>query len=254
MRLISYNILEGASGRADLLTEVIAAQRADVVGLVEADDLSVVERIARRLKMDFIHAPGNEHASALLSKFPIRQTINHGALLRGLQNSVLEATIVAPDGAEWTIGVLHLHPRAFEEDETQREAELKIVLDVFKTCREQSKPHLLCGDFNANSPIQQIDPARCKPKTREAWEANGGKIPRRVVQKLLDSGYIDTLAAVRPEEAPTLTTFTTQYPGQRLDYIFAFGVAPQRLRDAWVEHDRLATYASDHYPVGAEIL
>src|SRR5437763_1219653 len=133
MRLISYNILEGGSRRADLLTEVLAAQKPDVVGLVEADDLSVVERIAGRMKMDFIHAPGNEHASALLSKYPIRQTINHGAILQGLQNSLLEATIIAPDGAEWTIGVLHLHPRAFEQDETEREAELQIVLDVFKS-------------------------------------------------------------------------------------------------------------------------
>jgi endonuclease/exonuclease/phosphatase family metal-dependent hydrolase len=253
MRLISYNILDGGGGRADLLTEVIAAQRADVVGLVEADDLSVVERIAGRLKVDFIHAPGNEHASALLSRFPIRQTINHGALLKRLQNSLLEATVVAPDGAEWPIGVLHMHPRGFEEDETVREAELQIVLDVFKSYREQATPHLLCGDFNSNSPIQQIDPTRCKPTTQEAWQANGGKLPRRVVQQISDSGYVDTLATVRPDEAPTLASFTTQYPGQRVDYIFAFGVAPKRLRDAWIEHDRLATYASDHYPIGAEI-
>jgi len=188
----------------------------------------------------------------LLSKYPIRQTINHGAILQGLQNSLLEAIIIV-DGTEWPIGVLHLHPRAFEADETQREAELQIVLDVFKSYREQSMPHLLCGDFNSTSPIQQIDLARCKPKMREAWEANGGKIPRRVVQKLLDSGYTDTLAAARPNEAPTLASFTTQYPGQRVDYIFTFGIDHQRLRDAWIEDDRLATYASDHYPIGVEI-
>jgi endonuclease/exonuclease/phosphatase family metal-dependent hydrolase len=172
------------------------------------------------LKMDFIHAPGNEHASALLSRFPIRHTINHGALSAGLKNSLLEATLVTPDNRELTLGVLHFRAQPFEEDEAAREKELQIVLDIFKSHREQKTPHLLCGDFNSSSPIQQIDPALCKPKTREAWEANGGMIPRRVVQKLLDSGYVDTLAAVRPTEAPTLASFTTQYPCQRVDYIF----------------------------------
>jgi hypothetical protein len=26
-----------------------------------------------------------------------------------------------------------------------------------------------------------------------------------------------------------------------------------RLKDAWIEYDRLAKYASDHFPVGVEI-
>ena len=46
MRLVSYNILDGGEGRADPLAEVLLAQRADVVVLLEADQISVVERIA----------------------------------------------------------------------------------------------------------------------------------------------------------------------------------------------------------------
>src|SRR5918992_885674 len=71
MRIVSYNILDGGEGRADPLAEVIEAQRPDVVALVEAEDLTVVARIARRLKMDFVHAPGNSHASVLMSCYPI---------------------------------------------------------------------------------------------------------------------------------------------------------------------------------------
>ena len=37
------------------------------------------------------------------------------------------------------------------------------VLEVFRGHREANRPHLLCGDFNANAPYQRIDPARCKP-------------------------------------------------------------------------------------------
>ena len=36
-------------------------------------------------------------------------------------------------------------------------------------------------------------------------------------------------------------------------YIFTHGIDRSRLKDAWIEYDRLAKYASDHFPIGAEI-
>ncbi len=252
MRLVSYNILDGGEGRADPLAEVIQAQRPDIVVLIEADNIDVVERISRRLGMDAIRGQGAEHAVAILSHWPIVSSINHAAVHPG-PRCLLEASIRQPDGAEWIIAATHLHPRAFEADEQEREKELAGLLDVFAEYRRAARPHILAGDFNANSPIQRIDPDKCKEKTRDAWRANGGQIPRRVIQRLLDSGYVDTLQAAHGDAAGTMTTFTTQHPGQRLDYIFTHGIAPQRLTAAWTEQDRLAKYASDHFPVGAEI-
>jgi len=254
MRILSYNILDGGEDRGDLLTRVIQFQKPEVVGLVEADSRDVVSTIARRLNMDFIHAPGNSHASALLSRFPIRHTINHAPLHTGLSKSLLEAVVVDPTGNEWTFGVVHFHHAAYEEDEVKREGELAVLLEIFKPHRDLHRPHVLMGDFNSNAPYQQIDPAKCKPKTRDAWEKNGGHIPRRIVQKLLDAGYRDSLREARPPAAQTLTTFTTKHPGQRVDYIFPFGFDRARLIDAWVIHDQPSEKASDHYPVGAEIL
>ena len=253
MRIISYNILDGGEGRADPLGEVIEANRPDAVALVEATDLSVVERIANRLKFDFVHAPGKTQASALLTRFTIRQSINHALLREGLSKSLLEGTIVDDRGDEWGVGVVHLHHYATEKDEAERERELAVVLDVFSPHRKANRPHFICGDFNANSPVQQIDPEKCKPSTRKAWTENGGCLPRRVIATMLASGYADTLHAVRREYATTAGTFSTQFPGQRVDYIFTHGVEPGRLKEAWIEYDRLAKYASDHYPVGLEI-
>src|SRR3712207_3021190 len=85
MRVLSFNILDGGSDRALLLGDVIESQRPDLVALVEADDPAVVERLARRLHMDFIHAAGNTHASALLSRFPIRESINHAPFYPALE-------------------------------------------------------------------------------------------------------------------------------------------------------------------------
>lgn len=252
MRIVSYNILDGGEGRADPLAEVIEAQRADVVALVEADNTDVVDRISRRLKMDVIRAEGEGHAVALLSRYVIVDSINHGVLRKKLR-SLLETTVRAPNGREWLLGITHFHARAFEADEAEREAELKVLLEVFEPHRKAGRPHLLMGDFNSNSPIQQIDPQRCKQTTRDAWQANGGKIPRRVITKLVEAGYVDTLHAAKGAAAGLMGSFSTQFPGQRVDYIFAYGLPREQVRDAWIEYDRLAKYASDHFPVGAEI-
>ena len=255
MRIVSYNILDGGEGRADPLAEVIEAQRPDVVALVEADDPAVLDRVAGRLKMDLIAAPGHRHASALLSRWPIRETVNHALLHTPEQwsTSLLEAVVVDPSGAEWVVGVAHLHAGATEADESRREKELETLLRVFAAHRQAGRPHLIAGDFNANAPYQQIDPARCKPRTRKEWEENGGGVPRRVVQRMLYAGYVDSLHAADPTAGTTRGTFSTQFPGQRVDYIFTSGLDRARLRRAWIEQDRLAKYASDHFPVGLEV-
>jgi len=254
MRIVSYNILDGGEGRADPIAEVIEAQRPDVVALVESDNLEVVERTAKRLKMDFIFASaGGKHAGAILSAWPIRATTNHALLMSpDWMNAFVEARVVDPAGQEWPIVALHFAAHATDERESFRELQLN---SVFKRLASlHGRPHILAGDFNSNSPIQKIDRAKCKPRTQEEWDANGGMIPRRVVQRLLDAGYIDTLHAFAPEVAETAGTFTTQFPGQRIDYLFTHGVERSQIKSAWVETDRLAKYASDHFPVGVEIL
>lgn len=252
MRIVSYNILDGGEGRADPLAEVILAQKPDVVALVEADNLAVIERIAGRLQMDFVQAVGNHHASALLSRWSIRESINHAPLHPGLSRSLLEATLVDPQGRVLTFGVLHLHPHAAEADENRRLEELEIVLRRFSEHRLASQPHVLLGDFNANSPLQQIEISRCTPRTRREWQANGGHLPCRAIQRLLEAGYVDVLEAVDPQTARSGGTFSTQYPGQRVDFIFTHGIDRARFQRAWIERDRLAQFASDHYPVAVE--
>ncbi|MEO6437416.1 MAG: endonuclease/exonuclease/phosphatase family protein [Tepidisphaeraceae bacterium] len=253
MRIVSYNILDGGEGRADPLAEVIEAQRPDVVALVEATDLTVIERIAKRLSMDFVHAPGRKQASALLSRWIIRDSINHALLHKQLSRSLLEATVVDRSGSEWVFGVVHLHAHAAEKDEQEREGETAVVRNLFAPHRAAGRAHMIVGDFNAISPVQQIDPEKCKPSTRKAWADNGGYLPRRVIQSMLADGYVDTLHALHPDQAATSGTFSTQFPGQRVDFIFTHSIDPSRLQAAWIEYDRLAKYASDHFPVAVEI-
>ena len=249
LRILSYNILNGGVGRADPVAEVIEAQNADVVVLIEADDEEVVNRIAKRLKSDFIHAPGNGHAAAILSRWPISRTINHALLHEEGPRSLVEAVIQTPSGGELTLFGVHLHARVHEADEDKRLQQLQTVFRVTEPLRNSKTPHVLAGDFNANSPLQEIDIARCKTSTQKAAQTNGGTLPRRVIQAVLDAGYVDSLAAFDADAAKTQTTYSTHSPGQRVDYIFTFNVPA--IKNAWVERDRLAEFASDHFPVGA---
>jgi len=253
MRLISYNILDGGEGRADPLAEVAQAQRADIVALVEADFLPTLERIATRLQMDFVHAPGNQHAVALLSRWPIAWSINHAPLYPDSLKCLLEVSVREPSGRQWIVGVTHFHAHGKELDEDRRMVEIEKTLQIFARHRESGTPHLLAGDFNANHPLQLIDPAQCKPRTREDWQSNGGALPRRAIQRLLEAGYVDTLHTSRGSEAMNRGTFSTLFPGQRVDYIFTHSMDAQLIQSGWIETDRLAKYASDHFPVGVEI-
>jgi endonuclease/exonuclease/phosphatase family metal-dependent hydrolase len=253
MRIISYNILDGGEGRADPIAEIILARRPDVVALVEADDPVSLDRIAKRLHMDYVRGKGGKKSAAILSRWPITATINHAGAYPEKVKSLLEGQIQEPGGKVWNVGVVHLHAHAAEADEKRREGEIDFVLKTYDKYRALNVPHILCGDFNSNSPDQIIDPSQCKPSTREEWKANGGDLPRRVVRKILDAGYLDTYAQHDPKRAATEGTFSTRFPGQRVDYIFSWGVSPDKIRSAWIERDRLAQYASDHFPIGAEI-
>jgi endonuclease/exonuclease/phosphatase family metal-dependent hydrolase len=255
MRILSYNILDGGVGRADLLGQVIETQRPDVVGLVEAEDAQVVGALANRLGMDFIQAEGNKKgsAAALLSRLPIRHSINHAPSHPGITKSFLEAVVVDASGNEWPLGILHLHAHATEADEDIREREIAEVLEIFRPHREAKRPHLLMGDFNANAPYQMIEPSLCKMSTRREWYQNGGKLPRRVIARVLEAGYADSLRMLHPAMAETAGSFSTEFPGQRVDYVFTFGIDAARVKQARVVYDEPAKVASDHYPVFLEL-
>ena len=207
---------------------MLLAQHADVIALVEAEDPAVLERIARRLKMDYVQAIGKqERRIGTAQPLPHSRFDQSRALNPGISKSLLQASI---DRTGRTTVALRRRPSPrprHRRRRTQREAEFEVVMKVFEPLREAATPHFLFGDFNSNSPVQQIDLAKCKPSTREQAATNGGTIPRRVVQELLNAGYADTYHLLNPELAKTRGTFTTQFPGQRVDYIFAHSLAEQ---------------------------
>jgi endonuclease/exonuclease/phosphatase family metal-dependent hydrolase len=154
-RVLSYNILAGATRRVDQLTRIISSVQPDVVGLVEAINPRVVEELAKRLGMQYVMSGCAGHSRdwqvAALSRLPILHSEVH-LHPEVLTRPVLEVSIEEPDGQPLTVFVTHLSA-AFNQGRAGdhiRRREVRLLLRLMAPRR--GTPHLLMGDFNALAP------------------------------------------------------------------------------------------------------
>jgi endonuclease/exonuclease/phosphatase family metal-dependent hydrolase len=158
-RILSYNILAGGRRRVDQLTKIISSTHPDIVGLVEANNLQVVEELADRLGMQYrMNANPTQEKdwqTALLSRLPIVETHSH-IHADILTKPVLEACVEEADGHKLTVFVTHL-AAAFNQGrggEGIRRREVQEILRIMASKR--GTPHLLLGDFNAIAPGDRL--------------------------------------------------------------------------------------------------
>ncbi len=250
LRMMTYNIFEGGVGRLDPIAEVIRQANAHIVVLPETWDDQAFAALAQRLNMEFFqaHAPENPRGHVgLLTRLPLREAVNHAAYDPRLKRAVLHAVVDA-HGRDVAVVGLHVKAGACPDAEAQRMAELPMILNL--AARFRGLPHAICGDFNSSHPEQIIDVSAVCPRTRREVREHDGQFPRTFVGGFLAAGYADAHALHRtPSEFQT--TFTTQHPALRYDYIL---VSPELTR-AVVACESLqlplGKYASDHYPVVA---
>jgi endonuclease/exonuclease/phosphatase family metal-dependent hydrolase len=254
MILMGYNILEGGTGRIDPLAEGIRQCAADVVVLPEASDEESFGRLADRLKMDGFRATNPRdpaQAVGLLTRFPLVDAMSVAPLDRRLTRALVTATVRTPHGPFTVVGA-HLHARPTPADEAVRLAELPAVLEIAARLEAAGAWYALVGDFNAHHPAQQIDPANARPSTPERGAGHGAEIPRALVRQILDAGLLDAHQVLH-SPADFGTSFTTSHPAWRVDYIFLPARLQGALRRCVYPHLPIARYASDHYPVVAEL-
>ncbi|MFT3787898.1 MAG: hypothetical protein QM770_17300 [Tepidisphaeraceae bacterium] len=171
--------MTGGVGRADPLAEVLIAQRADVIGVQEADDLTVLRRLSWRINMDFIRAESDLGVVALFSRHRIADSTNL-SFVRGIASPALRVTLSIAQRPT-TVDVIDLR------------------CDRAATLADDSLPIARCVSVNV--------PGVPNPTK--------GHPPRFVCQI---------------------------WPGVDVGVV-----------DHWIETDRLALYASNHLPVGAEL-
>ena len=248
VRVVSYNILNGGEERLELIGETIERLGADVVGFQEANEPEHIARLADRF--GYHHALGRSLVSpyhvALMSRWPLAEVEDLTPRAGAMQRAAVRATVDV-GGERWCFVVLHLSPGhgSFEREALR----LRELDDLLPLVAERAMPAVMMGDFNATAPYHKHvrDGVRLEPTDGEV----DGTIPREVVRRIVNDGWVDAVHTARPEAMRH--SVTTEGPATRVDYIWLTRDLRDRLADAAVEQDGSARQASDHFPVWAHM-
>jgi endonuclease/exonuclease/phosphatase family metal-dependent hydrolase len=239
LRLLSYNIRFGGTGREAALTEVIRAADPDLVVLQEATRPHVVERLAASTGMKHWAAKPS-HSVGFMS----RVDVSHHAWHRppATKRAFLELVL---GGSELRIFGLHLTPVHSNWTERRRMLELKATLVAI--AQHQHGFHLLAGDFNTLAPGETLDFRRLPLRLRLLAMLSGRTIRWQTIQIMLDAHYVDGYRSLHPGIEGY--TFPSWDPHVRLDYVFLPTASAGRLQSCELLDGATAKAASDHFPL-----
>jgi exodeoxyribonuclease-3 len=253
LRLLTYNIREGGTGRAAEIADVIKAANADVVALQEARDPIVVERIAKLA--GFPHSGSRRsHSTGFLSKVPVLGfDWRHPPRTR---HALLEVKLA---GDLPRLFVLHLRAWFSKWTERQRARELRGLLDgIQQQLIKEDRAfafHVLAGDFNALAPGELLDPSYMPRWIRGMIWLSGRDIARSTIEMMQSDGYVDAWRTVHGDQkADAGYTFPVWSPHLRLDYVFTPAEFASRFAACEVQRmPDVVKRASDHFPLLVEI-
>lgn len=278
---MTWNIRTGGRdrtgpGRLDLVSRVVAAQAPDVLAVQELrgfDRPGVLAGFADRLGMrpHLARACFGQPVAVLVrppwptrSAGPVRRPFHHAA------QRVELATTAGP----LTVLSAHLDPYAG----WRRRVEAGWLAGALR--RAPGELALVAGDLNTLDPgTEHADRVARLPEAyrRRHLRRDGRTVETRAVARLLAAGLVDLWThhaggpadpthaggpadpthAGGPAEAgltaPTRHGGGVEFSGMRLDYLLGTPALAARLRDFHVVRGGDTEYASDHYPVVAEL-
>jgi exodeoxyribonuclease III len=243
LRLLSYNIRFGGTGREQAIAETIKTAGTDLVVFQEAIYPDVIERLSVATGFPF-WASRRHHSIGFISRVKIDYHEWHYPA--GARHSFLE---IVPANTGTRVFGLHLSARFSKWDERRRTREIRALLEGIK--RHQDGFHLLVGDFNTLAPGEVLEIDRMPAWIKALVWISGRKLQRETIQMMLDAGYADGFRALHPDDKGY--TFPTWDPHVRLDYVFV----PKTFRERLVECEVIAEpkervrAASDHCPLTA---
>jgi len=240
LRILSYNIRFGGTGREAKIAGVIRDAAPDVVMLQEASDVEVVRRLSELSDMPHWGARAG-FSTGFLSRVPVEGHAWHHP--RGARHAFLELVLPSDEGRLYG---LHLNPWFSKWSEQRRAREIRALLDSIR--EHQHGFHAIAGDFNALAPGAVLDTSHMPRWIQAMVWISGRDIARETIETLLDAKYVDAWRSLHAEDPGC--TFPTWNPHVRLDYLFTPERYANRLRDCRVLRDAPdAKDASDHYPL-----
>ena len=244
LRLLTYNIKYGGTGRAPAIARVINACAPDIVLLQEATRPAVVEQLAANTGMAEWRSFARQ-SLAFLARRPVEHASWHRP--RFSRHAFIE---VVPGGASVRLFGLHLSAVHAAWTERRRGFELRALLRSIAHNREGF--HVLAGDFNTLAPGELLDVTRLPRRLRPFIWLSGGRVKWRTIQIVLDAGYADAYRLRHFQEIGH--TFPTWDPHIRLDYMFVPTAFAERVITCDVVNHPDAAAASDHFPLVADLI
>lgn len=243
IRLLSYNIRRGGTGRESALEAVIRPCAPDIVVFQEATVPAVINTLSARCDMPYWGAHPRL-SLGFISRIPMEHYEWHKP--RFSRHAFLE---LAPRDLDVRVFGVHLSAVFAAWTERRRVMELRSLLASIR--RHEHGFHALVGDFNTVTPGELLDFGALPQKVRATVWLSGGAIRWRTIQVVKDAGYVDVFRALHPAD-PGLT-LPAGAPQVRLDYLFVPGTQTDRVSRCEVVRAAEAQQASDHYPLLAEI-
>jgi exodeoxyribonuclease-3 len=255
MRFLTWNIRTGGGDRLDAIARVIGREFPDVVALQE---LRGFDAHGHRRMRDLADAVGMVaqlapslfgQPVAVLVRPPARITAT-GAVRLWLHHAAAVA-VVPTDHGPLTVISTHLNP--VSPDRRLREARR-----LAARYAAADRLVILAGDLNALDPwTDHTDRlARLPEVHRRRHRRRDGSVDTRTIAALDVSGFSDLwrIAGTGDElTAPTTQGGGAEFSGMRLDYVLASPPTARLARALRVVRGDEAEYASDHYPVVADL-
>lgn len=255
MRVMTYNIGNGAGERRDAVLRVIADQRPDVLSLQElrgfdgrddrfarfAAELGMRGFLARSwLGQPVAVLVGGDYR--VLAAAPVRRPFHHAAM---------RVTVASDRGPLVVLGA-HLWPYGGG----RRRLEAGWLAGQVRSALRAGSMAVALGDLNSLDPgTDHADRIRRLPVSYRSRHVTRGRVDTRAVARLTDAGLVDLYQRrVRGRQCTVPTEFGgAEFAPMRLDYILATPAAAHGASDWRVVDGGGARMASDHFPVVVDL-
>jgi exodeoxyribonuclease-3 len=253
MKLMSYNIFDGAATTLPFITQVVQREKPDYLVLNEANtfarrDNELLKHFAAVTKFpyfDLALSGEQDFHVAVCSRYPFLEVYKPQPLSRACH-----IALVATPFGSISIASLHLSPTS----EKIRYSEIERIVSYQKKYSQR----ILIGDMNSLSGSDSYKKNLLKKLNhiqRKKFTLNG-KLRFDVINKIYTEGYIDVAVKLRRNDlftVPTPVNKDAAHSALRLDYVFVSESLSSRLHSYSVLQNDLTHIASDHYPITVEL-
>lgn len=253
MKLMTYNILNGAKERLALIIKTIKEESPDYLTINEANTFAtnnnaILKQVANESDFPYydIALSGEyDYHVAVFSKHPFLKIHK----LQPLARACLVAQIKTEVG-KLSIASLHLTP--YTEDQRHPE------IDLITNFQKQNKNRILMGDMNSLSKYDKYNPEIIKGFNDIQMKKfiTNDQFRYDAIDKIMAVGYYDSALELKKNKdftAPTSINEHSAHTNMRLDYIFLSSSMLPHLSSYSVIKNEVTIKASDHYPVVVEL-